>query len=533
MSSFLKEPLLINDDENTVENTSNAVRIHIGNGHGHGPPPDLVPDDTCDQAVENKPKAINVNILHEPINPHTDSTPFSPQFSRDRRATELQVPEIVKFIKAKSANNEFDSNFNTISLSRDIFMSIAVLKAYYIWPDLPRRHRRQLYILAVICIAIQFGLLFSLTIEMWISPPWDSEEIYYYGTDLYEGRTLLAICTKFWCLLAVLIYLFRELYQLKGYRHLRLELQDFRDTCSQFLFWIYNLYNMALYILAMVLSVILISTSKNGFEAVLNAVAILFVLDIDNWIYGMIRSNAYIEDALFDIKYEKQKEMTSYLIAKYKYLSNCCSICKCQIASYAHKAEGDETFISLIAFFVWFIMIMSFGCITLGIIYDEGLITVTGGAGLFGVTVYYTLRYGFRMIAGCCFQYSNRTKIMDFITEELPRTIHIYVKKVDKEKHTKRSSSSTTKRSSKHRSSQQQSPKQIKLDRIQKIKEEYVEECFRFFDRNACGVKDPPFETTEKFLTAFDEYYNKCDKSKIQSTDLDFGAMALGIRFKL
>jgi len=508
MSSALKEPLLLYDDQNTVENN---------NSNQHGPPPDL-PETNND---ESKPTPIKINILHTP---HGGNTPFSPQFSRDdRRETELQVPDCVKFIKSRSREQEFDKNFNTISLSRDIFMSIAVLKAFHIWGELPDRHKRQLNYLAIICIFLQFGLLFTLTIEMIVSPPWKSEEMFY-GDDIYEGKTLLAIVTKFWCLLAVLVYLFKELYELKAYRKLRLELQDFRDTCSKFSFWIFNLYCLSLYILAMALSVVLISTSINGFEAVLNAVAILFVLEIDNWIYSMIKSNPYIEDALFDVKYEKHKEMTSYVIAKYQYMANCCSVCKCpQIQSYAHKAEGDQTFISLMAFFIWFIMIMSFGLITLGNVYDEDLLWMVGSIGLTVVVTYYVLRYGFGVIAGCCFKRSNRTKINDFITEELPRTIHTYIKKMDAEQHKKQSNKS--------RSSSTNS--QSITDRIQRIKEEYVEECFRFFDRNAMGVKDPPFETTEKFLTAFDEYYNKCDKSKIQSTDLDFGAMALGIRFKL
>ena len=265
----------------------------------------------------------------------------------------------------------------------------------------------------------------------------------------------------------------------------------------------------------MALSVVLISTSINGFEAVLNAVAILFVLEIDNWMYSLIKSNQYVEDELFDIKYEKHKEVTSYIIAKYQYMSNCCSCCKCQISSYLHKAEGDETFISLISLFVWFAMIMSFGLITLGRVYNEPDFIMIGFVALCVVCIYYVARYGFALIAGCLFKCQNRNKINDFITEELPRMIHIYVKKLDKEEHRKQCTS------------------KAKLDQIQKIKEEYVDECFRYFDRNQCGVKDAPHETTEKFITAFDEYYEKCDKSKIQTTDLDFGAMALGIRFKL
>lgn len=507
MSTALKEPLLLYD-ENTVENMNSQ----------HGPPPDL-PEDN-DQ--ESKPKPIKINILQTPSGAHT---PFSPQFSRDdRRNTELQVPDCVKFIKSRSKEQEFDSNFNTISLSRDIFMTIAVLKAYHIWGELPDRHKHQLFILAFICICIQFGLLASLTIEMIVSPPWESGEISFYDDNIYEGKTLLAIVTKFWCLIAVLIYLFKELYELKAYRKLRIELQDFRDTCSKFYFWMFNLYNLSLYILAMALSVVLISTSINGFEAVLNAVAILFVLEIDNWIYSMIKSNPYIEDTLFEVKYEKHKEVTSYVIAKYQYMANCCTGCKCpRINSYAHKAEGDQTFISLMAFFVWFVLILSFGCITLGKVYEEDPLVYIGLLGLVLVTAYYVLRYGFGVVAGCCFKRSNRSKINDFITEDLPRTIHRFVKKMDHEQHRKQSSKS--------RSSSTMN--ESKLDRIQKIKEEYVEECFGFLDRNGMGVKDPPFETTEKFLTAFDEYYNKCDKSKIQSTDLDFGAMALGIRFKL
>ena len=436
MSSALTEPLL--HDQNTVENTRNSIRYHRNGGvpDDYHASPDL-PSDTDEPEI--KPKSININVLHTP---DARPPPFSPQFSRERRGTELQVPECVKLIKSRS-NKEFEGNWNTISLSRDIFMSIAVLKAYRIWQDLPVRHRRQLLILAFICICVQFGLLLTLTIEMIIHPPWEADDLVFYADNgELEGKTMLGIVTKFWCLVAVLIYLFKELEELKAYRKLRLEIMDFKQTCSKFLFGIYNLYNLCLFILAMALSVVLISTSINGFDAVLNAVAILFVLEIDNWMYSLIKSNQYVEDIFFDIKYEKHKEVTSYIIAKYQYMSNCCSCCKCQISSYLHKAEGDETFISLISLFVWFAMIMSFALITLGQLYDEPDFTFIGFIALSVVCSYYVFRYGFGLIIGCFFKYRNKNKINDFSTEQLPRMIHVYVKKMDKAKQGKQSNQS-------------------------------------------------------------------------------------------
>ena len=505
MSTALELPLLKNyDDEkytlNTVSSKNNDNSHNNNNNNYEGAYSPIRPHEI--QISINQQKTIG-SVLGSKMGG------LSPEFSRDRRPTELFVPDCVKFIRQRS-KNEIDSNKSTISLSRDIFTTIAVLKAYGIWKDLSYRHRRQIFILALICVTLQFGLLFTLTVETIVSPPWEDENFEIDGVSFEIMENFLVIITKFWCLMAVLIYLFKELYEFKAYRKLREEISDFRTTCSKMLFHLYNIYNISLYIISMALSVVLISTSNNGFEAVLNAVAILFVLDIDNWIYQMIKSNHFIEDELYDIKYTKHQEMTSYLIAKYQWMASCCPFCQCRISSYLHKAQGDEAFISLIALFVWFAMILSMSLICLWLVYDDPFFGLVGGISLCVVGAYYLSRHGFNTIGSCCFRMKNKTKIDDFVTEELPRICHKFIKEMDKEMN-----------------------KEKNTQRINEIKQEYVEECFRYFDRNTCGVRETRFETTEKFITAFDEYYTKCDKSKIQITDLDIGAYALGIRFKL
>eukprot|EP01084_Bolivina_argentea_P136668 240690_1 len=439
------------------------------------------------------------------------NSPLSPQYTRDRRETELIVPDVVKNIRSRSKNT-FDNNISTISLSRDIFTTIVVLKAYHIWNDLSFRHRRQLLILAFICILLQFGVLFTLTIEMIVTPPWGEYETDGEHWHIDDGGSVLVIITKFFCVFSVLMYLFKELYELKAYRKLRREIQDFRHTCSKVLFSIYNIYNLLLYILAMALSVVLISTSKNGFDSVLNAVAILFVLDIDNWMYQMIKSHQYIEDELFDIKYEKHKEITSYLIAKYRWMS---SVCCCYGSTYTHKADGDETFISLVSLSVWFSMIISMSLMCLGFVYQEQTLKNIGICLLIVVSVYYIIRKGFNIIGSIVFSIKNKRKMFDFVNQELPAICHRFVKQMDP-------NSSKSKLSNKKNN--------LSIDNI---KEEFVEECFRYFDRNNCGMKETAVATTEKLMTAFDEYYNNCDKSRIHISQVDFGAFALGIKFKL
>jgi len=221
------------------------------------------------------------------------------------------------------ASSEGDSQTNVVSFSRDIYNTFIILMAYGNWDKMTPKDQRNFMLMVYGCAALQFSTLSCLLVELVLYPPWTGDDALR-DADLQQSDILI-ITTKMLVLMCFAVYVWREwatsLTIWSGIRHNNKKnsasgfaKEEFNKPnvrkFNHFNFW----FSFAITLLAMCLSVGLVSTSSTGFEAVLNTMGIAFVLDIDNWMYDAIKSHRYVEDKLFDIEYEVSRLPTSYWV---------------------------------------------------------------------------------------------------------------------------------------------------------------------------------------------------------------------------
>ena len=80
----------------------------------------------------------------------------------------------------------------------------------------------------------------------------------------------------------------------------------------------------------LILSVAGITTAESGFDAVLNAVGILFVLDLDNWFFQLVEDHWQIKTEMFDLEYKVSVNNDFNMLSKnthaccMSYARSCC-----------------------------------------------------------------------------------------------------------------------------------------------------------------------------------------------------------------
>eukprot|EP01083_Nonionella_stella_P163042 535771_1 len=248
--------------------------------------------------VEKPSATETIPILEEEVKQNSLEPP--PKLTRSR--TNTQLPEIK------------DDNINVVSFNRDIYNTFIILMAYGSWDKMLPKDKRNFKLMVFGCALLQFCTLFFLLLELLMYPPWEVQDEH----TGFKRSNLLVITTKMLALMCFSVYIGKEYsasqtvyfgirnnQKARGFKQDGFEHKGVKSF-NHFIFG----FSIVVHLIAVTLSIALISSASTGFDAVLNAVGITFVLDIDDWLYGFVKSHRYVEDKLFDIEYELEPSPT-------------------------------------------------------------------------------------------------------------------------------------------------------------------------------------------------------------------------------
>lgn len=115
------------------------------------------------------------------------------------------------------------------------------------------------------------------------------------------GSVIAVTTTKIFALCMLGSYFFKDTMQLFSIQMLIRHLKIF-DQHSKFVNFLLGL-NYILLLLSAYLAIVAIMGSTNTFDAFGNAVAVMFILEVDDWMYQVVSSHHLIEDDMFEIEY--------------------------------------------------------------------------------------------------------------------------------------------------------------------------------------------------------------------------------------
>ena len=203
------------------------------------------------------------------------------------------------------------SNVKKYVFSKDIFCVYGIAKAYKIWDKLSdsdqRKYKRAVYL----CAMIQVSLYIFMFVELFLD--WDNR-ITSRSINENTQKHVVTLIIQFLTLFVVSCYLSIDKETYRVWFHAARNVAQFENSYTAAV--LYMMYNYSLFFIALFLSIALVFSAESGFDSVLNAVGVLFVLDLDNYGYIMLRSHPNIRDEMFEIEIPANK------YSLYHYISN-------------------------------------------------------------------------------------------------------------------------------------------------------------------------------------------------------------------
>ena len=241
-------------------------------------------------------------------------------------------------------DKESASVYRRIVLEKDIFTVYSVLKAYGIWNNMQKCDQRQLIAAMCFCAITQILVLALLSSELEIDTNNSSanftnytngnESWYLYSNSTRNFTTTTAtteentvsqidarlIIIQYLILMFAIVFItiqyvksFSLISAVNKIKHFRNEFGYWKCGDGFFGYYgifvlLYFVYNTALMLFGLILSVAMITTAESGFDAVLNAVSILFILDLDNWFFQLVENHWQIKAEMLDLEYKMSGE---------------------------------------------------------------------------------------------------------------------------------------------------------------------------------------------------------------------------------
>mmetsp|Transcript_58905 Transcript_58905/g.97447 ORF Transcript_58905/g.97447 Transcript_58905/m.97447 type:complete len:414 (-) Transcript_58905:63-1304(-) len=306
---------------------------------------------------------------------------------------------------------------NTVSLNEDIFNAILLLKVYQLWDHMSTRDQNAMRTVAVLCAVVQLMTMGTLWGDTMYNRSWRQEEL----EVLQGGIETSTFISKTLCIIMLSVYFAKDMVTLMGLQLVRLNVSEFGRRgvpgVHCLMNWIFT-YHIVSVVLAITLSLIIISTSNSSLDAILNSVAITFILDIDEWLYGFVKDHAFLHGGLFEITL-KQNELSTHRFSEQWYFvhKGCCGGATMD-APDAAKGSSLSRRVSLWSYFTWFSV--SIMCLIVGFAYRDvpdwhpKRLQLAGFILLGGIAVVITVFGVWYVVVGCLYESDNRKRFREY-----------------------------------------------------------------------------------------------------------------------
>ena len=194
----------------------------------------------------------------------------------------------------------------TMSVPTDAYHALLILMTDDpdLWESLPKSERRAFFAFAIVAGIIQYGCIICLLIDICIT---DVAEWSIFTNEKSQLDTVkpeaiqITIVVKLFAIFMLSCYVLRDFISCWRVPILCDHLKEF----YQWKFFVYYVmyFNYGLLFLSSLLAFISIMQSANGFDAFSNAVSVMFILEVDDWMYQICSLHSKLNDDMFEVEY--------------------------------------------------------------------------------------------------------------------------------------------------------------------------------------------------------------------------------------
>ena len=246
----------------------------------------------------------------EPLN-STSPTPAIQQSDITMDSTDMEMGPATDTVISMDSSDTHKTETRTMSVPTDAYHALLVLMTHdpQLWDSLPVSERRAFFLFAISAGIIQYGSVICLLVDTCITDisAWsiftdgDKTEL-----DNVQQRAIqVTIIVKIFAIFMLSCYVLRDYVCCWRVPILCQHLDEFREW-EKFVYFVLYV-NYGLLFLSSILAFISIMQSDNGFDAFSNAVSVMFILEVDDWMYQICSLHPKLKDEMFEVEYDPNR----------------------------------------------------------------------------------------------------------------------------------------------------------------------------------------------------------------------------------